>query len=61
MDKILTAVGEKKALMQIFNKSHVTIRRALKGETKTPLALKIRKAAIERGAVAQPKKQTIKK
>lgn len=55
MEKILTESGEKKALMKIFNKSHVTVRRALKGETNTDLAKKIRKAAIERGGVEQKK------
>lgn len=53
MGKILTDIGEKKMLMRIFNKSHVTVRRALNDEIKTPLAKKIRKAAIERGAVEQ--------
>ena len=57
MRKILVAVGEKKQLMKIFGKSHVTIRRALNGETKTPLSLKIRKAAIERGGIEQSQPQ----
>ena len=56
MGKVLVAVGEKKMLMKIFDKSHVTIRRALNGKTDTPLAKKIRKAAIERGGVEQPEK-----
>lgn len=54
MGKILTVPGEKKKLMKIFNKSHVTVRRALNGEIDTPIAKKIRKAAIERGGVEQP-------
>ena len=54
MGKILVANGEKRQLMEIFNKSHVTVRRALNGETDTKLARKIRKAAIERGGVEQP-------
>lgn len=53
MGKILTDLGEKKELAKIFRKSHVTVRRALNGETNTPLAKKIRKAAIERGGVEQ--------
>ena len=53
MGKILTAPGEKKVLMKIFRKSHVTVRRALNGETDTPLAKRIRKAAIERGGMEQ--------
>lgn len=53
MGKILVAFGERKQLMKIFDKSHVTVRRALNGEIKTPLATKIRKAAIERGGVEQ--------
>lgn len=59
MEKILTAVGEKKMLMKIFNRSHVTIRRALNGEISTPLAMRIRKAAIERGGVKQLKTDSL--
>lgn len=54
MAKILVAPGEKKKLMKIFDKSHVTVRRALNGETDTLLAKKIRTAAIKRGGVEQP-------
>lgn len=53
MGKILVAVGEKKILMKIFKKSHVTIRRALNGDIDTLTARKIRKVAIERGGVEQ--------
>lgn len=59
MAKILVAVGEKKQLMKIFNRSHVTVRRALNGEIDTELARKIRKAAIERGGVEQPKNKKL--
>lgn len=56
MEKILTVYGEKRELMAIFRRSHVTVRRALNGEINTPLAMRIRKAAIERGGVPQKKK-----
>lgn len=59
MVKILTAVGEKKELMKIFDVSHVTVRRSLNGEIDTELARKIRKAAIERGGVEQPKNKKL--
>lgn len=51
MGKILTVHGDKKELAKIFKVSHVTVREALKGTVDTPLAKKIRKAAIERGGV----------
>jgi hypothetical protein len=51
MGKILTAHGDKKELMKIFEVSHVTVREALRGNIDTPLCRKIRKAAIERGGV----------
>lgn len=49
MGKILTELGEKKELMKIFGCSHVTVREALRGNVKTDLGKRIRKAAIERG------------
>jgi len=49
LPQILTGHGEKKELMRIFNVCHVTVREALRGNISTPVALKIRKAAIERG------------
>lgn len=49
--EILTRNGEKKQLMRIFDVCHVTVRESLRGNISTPLALKIRKAAIERGGV----------
>jgi hypothetical protein len=55
MGKILVELGERKKLMKIFGKSHVTVRRALNGQTNTLLAQKIRKAAIERGGMEQTK------
>lgn len=51
LPSIFTDLGEKKALMKIFDVSHVTVREALRGNISTPLALKIRKAAIERGGL----------
>ena len=51
MGKILTRHGEKAELMKIFNCSLPTVRGALNGSTKSELAVRIRKAAIERGGV----------
>ncbi|HBX44446.1 MAG TPA: hypothetical protein DEG28_00935 [Porphyromonadaceae bacterium] len=51
MGEILTKHGDRQELAKIFNVSIVTIRSALKGRTKSPLAQRIRKAAIERGGV----------
>lgn len=47
MGKILTNVGDKRKLQVIFGVSRVTVRKALNGETKSALAHKIRKVAIE--------------
>lgn len=49
--KILVQHGEKKELMRIFDVSHVTVREALSGRLNSKLAIKIRKAAVERGGV----------
>ncbi len=57
MAKILTQHGERGELGRIFKVSQVTIRRALNGETNTPLAKKIRTAAIKRGGVVMVAKQ----
>lgn len=51
MSKILVTHGEKKQLMKIFKVSHVTVREALNGRSTSPLAQKIKKAAVERGGV----------
>lgn len=51
MNQILVEIGEKKLLCTLLNVSHPTVRRALNGEIDTPIALRIRKAAIERGGV----------
>ena len=49
MKEILTRTGEVKALQAIFGTSRPTVICALKGRTSSEMALKIRKAAIERG------------
>ena len=41
----------KKVLAELFKVSHPTVRKALKGEIESPTALRIRKAAIERGGI----------
>lgn len=51
MGEILTRFGEKGKLAKIFKTSHVTVREALRGNTHSELAEKIRKAAIERGGI----------
>lgn len=49
MKKIIVAHGEKKELAKLLNCSHVTIREALAGRTKSELTNKIRAIALERG------------
>lgn len=49
MTKIIVDHGEKRQLAKIFSCSHVTIREALAGRTKSDLVTKIRTAALERG------------
>jgi len=51
MGKIIVDHGEKKKLMTLFQVSHVTIREALAGRTKSQLSTKIRTAALERGGI----------
>jgi hypothetical protein len=49
--KILVGVGEKTALMKMFDCSYITIRQALSFNSNTLLAQKIRAMAIYRGGV----------
>lgn len=51
LNPILVDLGEKKALGQLFNLSHPTVRKALNGEIESPTALRLRKVAIERGGI----------
>lgn len=51
LNPILVDLGEKKILAELFNVSHPTVRKALKGEIESPTVLRIRKAAIERGGI----------
>ena len=51
MKKILVAEGEKGALKKIFDITYPTVRNALNGKRQNYLAIKIRKAAIERGGI----------
>ena len=57
MEKVVIQHGGHKELGRIFKVSQPTIRRALNGETNTPLAKKIRTAAIKRGGVVMVAKQ----
>ena len=49
MIQIITRNGERTELARIFNCCRKTVREALQFKTNTPLAMRIRKAAIERG------------
>jgi len=60
MAEILVKQGERSELAKIFNVSIVTIRSALKGRTKSPLAYRIRKAALARGGAETAGKNNIK-
>ncbi len=51
MKEILTKHGERREIAKIFNVSEVTVRNALKGRTKSDLAKRIRKVAIQRGGI----------
>jgi hypothetical protein len=51
MVSVLVLHGEKKELQRIFKTSHVTVRKSLSGKLNSPLAIRIRKAAVERGGV----------
>jgi hypothetical protein len=51
LNPILVDIGEKKELGKLLNASHPTVRKALAGEIESPQALRIRKAAIERGGI----------
>ncbi len=55
LPQIFVEQGEKVKLMKILDVSHVTVREALRGNISTPLALRIRKAALEHGGVSQAK------
>lgn len=49
MAQILTKNGERTALAKLMGCSRKTVKEALMFRTNTPLAVRIRKAAIERG------------
>lgn len=51
MAKIIVEYGERQYLANLFKTSLPTVRSALRGQTNTALAKKIRKAAITRGGV----------
>jgi len=56
MEKIIIPFGMGKVLEDTFKRSHVFVRKALRGETKHPDALKIRKFANAKLAELQGKK-----
>ncbi len=58
MTQILTKHGEKKKLAELFGVSHVTVREALRGNSKSNLAERIRKVAIARGGIEVTQKNT---
>lgn len=49
--KIITEHGQRQYLGKLFNVSQPTVRKALAGTSHTKLAMRIRKAAMEGGAV----------
>lgn len=51
MAKVIVEYGERQRIAAMFNTSLPTVRAALRGETNTALAKKIRAAAIKRGGV----------
>lgn len=51
MAKVLVEYGERKYLADLFKTTLPTVRAALRGQTNTALAKKIRAAAIKRGGV----------
>ena len=51
MSEILTKHGERGYLAKLFGVSLVTVRSALKGHTKSPLAQRIREEAKARGGM----------
>lgn len=51
MAKVLVEYGERQYLADLFKTSLPTVRAALRGQTNTELAKKIRIAAIKRGGV----------
>lgn len=60
LSRIVTAHGEINEIARIFNKSLPTIRKALRGDTTVEGYEKIRKCALERGAI-EMQKVTIQK
>lgn len=53
MAKVLVEYGERQHIAAMFKTSLPTVRAALRGETNTPLAKKIRAVAIKRGGVVK--------
>lgn len=57
MGKILTKHGEREQLAKLFRVSRPTVNSALRGATKSALAKKIRKVAIDRGGMEEKPKE----
>ncbi len=55
MNEILVANGERRTICRLLKVSEPTVRKALRGERATDIALKIRKLALDRGGVEKPK------
>ena len=51
LNRIIVAHGERKQLAELFGHGMPFIRKALAGDRETPEALRVRKAAIERGGI----------
>jgi len=62
MSKVLVQHGERAQLAKLFNVSEKSVYNALSSESKSALAIQIRKAAIERGGALvedKPKQQIL--
>lgn len=53
LPRILVEYGEMVKIARLLDTNRETVRYALKGDVLTPLGLRIRKLAIERGGVIQ--------
>ncbi len=60
MAKIITEHGERQKLAELFHTTQPTVRAALRGQTNTPLAQKIRAAALKRGGAIANNNQSNK-
>lgn len=60
MNKILTQYGEREKIAELFNVSRQTVNSALRGATRSDLAKRIRKVAIDRGGMEMQSENSLK-